>query len=79
MISSFNPGGAESASMSLMKPHWYSRLASVSISVSAVGMTTRFYAVKLLPQPQLLVALGFLNTNPRPITSSLKSISVPLR
>src|SRR5688500_18630497 len=38
-----------------------------------------FYAEKLDPQPQELVALGFLKTKPRPITSSLKSISVPLR
>lgn len=37
------------------------------------------YALKLLPQPQLLVALGLLNTNPRPMTSSLKSMLVPLR
>jgi len=36
-------------------------------------------AEKELPQPQVWVALGFLKTNPRPITSSLKSISVPLR
>src|SRR3954468_20621146 len=28
------------------------------------------YAEKLLPHPQELVALGFLNTNPRAITSS---------
>ena len=31
------------------------------------------------PQPQVLVALGLVNTNPRPMTSSLKSIVVPLR
>src|SRR2546421_6628940 len=37
------------------------------------------YAWKLLPHPQVLVAFGFLNTNPLAITSSLKSISVPLR
>ena len=37
------------------------------------------YALKLDPQPQELVALGFLKTNPRPITSSRKSISVPSR
>ena len=37
------------------------------------------YAWKLLPHPQVLVALGFLKTKPRPITSSLKSISTPLR
>lgn len=36
-------------------------------------------ALKLLPQPQVLVALGFLKTNPRPMTSFLKSISVPFR
>src|SRR6185436_4699441 len=33
------------------------------------------YAWKLEPHPQVLVAFGFLNTNPRPITSSRKSIS----
>src|SRR5947208_1328474 len=38
--SSFSPGGAESASMSVTNPHLYSRFASVSISRSAVGMTT---------------------------------------
>ena len=37
------------------------------------------YAWKLDPQPQELVALGFLKTNPRPMTSSRKSISVPSR
>lgn len=37
------------------------------------------YAEKLLPHPQELVALGFLKTNPLAITSSRKSISVPLR
>ena len=36
-------------------------------------------ALKLLPHPQLLVALGLLKTKPRPMISSLKSISVPLR
>ena len=34
---------------------------------------------KLCPQPQVLVALGFLKTKPRPMTSSLKSISTPSR
>src|SRR5208283_3641293 len=38
MISSLSPGGAESASISLTKPHLYSRLASVAISVSEVGI-----------------------------------------
>src|SRR5581483_2406520 len=37
-ISSLRPIGASSASTSVTKPHLYSRLASVSISVSAVGM-----------------------------------------
>ena len=37
------------------------------------------YALNDDPQPQVCVAFGFLKTNPRPITSSLKSISVPLR
>src|SRR2546421_12718680 len=37
-ISSFSPGGAESASTSVTNPHLYSRFASVSISCSAVGM-----------------------------------------
>jgi hypothetical protein len=36
-------------------------------------------AEKLLPQPQELVAFGFLKTNPSLIFSLLKSISVPLR
>lgn len=36
-------------------------------------------AEKLLPQPQVWVALGLLKTNPRPITSSLKSSVTPLR
>ena len=36
-------------------------------------------AEKLDPQPQVLVALGLVNTNPRPMISSLKSIVVPLR
>jgi len=37
------------------------------------------YAWKLEPQPQVLVALGLLNTKPRPMISSLKSMLVPLR
>ncbi len=37
------------------------------------------YAEKLLPQPQVVEALGLSKTNPRPMTSSLKSIVVPLR
>ena len=52
-------------------------------SERAVGKTVEkvdgAYAWKLLPQPHVLVALGFLKTKPRPITSSLKSISVPSR
>lgn len=36
-------------------------------------------AEKLDPQPQVVVALGLLKTNPRPMSSSLKSIDVPLR
>src|SRR4051812_21970296 len=102
-VSSFSPGGSVSASMSVTKPHLYSRLANVSISRVSVGMSdpgriqnkaerdrrlrlSRLdqheelpYALKLDPQPQLLVALGFLNTKPLPMTSSRKSISVPLR
>ena len=31
------------------------------------------------PHPHVLVAFGFLNTKPRPITSSRKSISAPFR
>src|SRR5438874_4274245 len=38
MTSSFSPGGAESASMSVTNPHLYSRFASVSISRVSVGM-----------------------------------------
>src|SRR5262245_4268418 len=96
IISSFRPGGAESASMSVTKPHLYSRLARVSISLVSVGMGSleieshvavrrqnfrrldsyaSTYAEKLEPHPQVLVAFGFLKTNPRPMTSSLKSIS----
>lgn len=45
--------------------------------VSRASLTD--YALNEEPQPQVDVALGFLNTNPRPITSSLKSISVPSR
>lgn len=37
------------------------------------------YAEKLDPHPQELVAFGLLNTNPRPMISSLKSTTVPLR
>ncbi len=49
-------------------------------SVGPEGRTERYdYTEKLEPQPQLLVALGLLKTNPRPMISSLKSISVPLR
>lgn len=36
-------------------------------------------AEKLDPQPQELVALGFWNTKPRPMSSSLKSTVVPFR
>ena len=36
-------------------------------------------ALKLEPQPQLLVALGLLKTKPRPMISSLKSTTVPSR
>src|SRR5258706_626795 len=46
----------------------------------AAGLAQRvLYAEKLDPHPQELVAFGFLKTNPRPITSSLKSICAPLR
>jgi hypothetical protein len=38
MVSSFKPGGADSASMSVTKPHLYSRLARVSISRVSVGI-----------------------------------------
>lgn len=38
-----------------------------------------FQAEKLDPQPQELVAFGLLKTKPRPMISSLKSITVPLR
>ncbi len=48
------------------------RAASGALEASA-------YALKLDPQPQLVVALGLLNTNPRPMISFLKSIVVPLR
>ena len=41
--------------------------------------STQRYALKELPQPQLLVAFGLLKTKPRAMTSSLKSIVVPLR
>ncbi len=34
---------------------------------------------KLEPHPQLLVALGLLKTNPRPMSSSLKSTITPPR
>ena len=37
------------------------------------------HALKLDPQPQVVVAFGLLNTKPRPMISSLKSIVVPLR
>src|SRR5688572_22256685 len=37
-VSSDSPGGTVSDSMSVSKPYWYSRLASVSISVVSVGM-----------------------------------------
>jgi len=36
-------------------------------------------ALKLDPHPHDVEALGFTKTNPRPMTSSLKSIVVPLR
>ena len=36
-------------------------------------------ALKLDPQPQVVVAFGLLNTKPRPMISSLKSIVVPFR
>ncbi len=38
-----------------------------------------YQALKELPQPQVLVALGLLKMNPRPMISSLKSTVVPLR
>ena len=43
------------------------------------GSRLRAQALKELPQPHELVALGLLKTKPRPMTSSLKSIVVPLR
>ena len=39
----------------------------------------RDQALKLEPQPQVVVAFGLLNTKPRPMISSLKSMVVPLR
>lgn len=44
-----------------------------------VTRSNNHYAEKLDPHPQELVALGLLNTNPRPMISSLKSMVVPLR
>ena len=41
--------------------------------------TSRDQAEKLAPQPQERVALGLLKTNPRPMSSSLKSTVVPFR
>ena len=63
---------AEVLSDKKKKPRMY-------IRGSEFQLLSILYAWKLLPHPQVLVALGFLNTNPRAITSSLKSISVPLR
>jgi len=37
------------------------------------------HALNELPHPQVDVALGLLKTNPRPMTSSLKSMVVPSR
>lgn len=37
------------------------------------------HALKDDPQPQVALAFGLLNTKPRPMISSLKSTSVPLR
>ncbi len=41
--------------------------------------TLMAYALNELPQPHDDVAFGLLNTKPRPMISSLKSIVVPLR
>ena len=43
------------------------------------GVEPQAHAEKLLPQPHEAVALGLLNAKPLPITSSLKSMVVPLR
>ncbi len=60
----------------------YSSLASNTLTYSRVspGLETLMaYALNELPQPQDDVAFGVLNTKPRPMISSLKSIVVPLR
>lgn len=43
------------------------------------GRLERAYTLKLLPQPQEEVALGLLKTNPRCMSSSLKSMVTPSR
>ena len=56
------------------------RLEPVGFFWVLVGVAeTCAYTAKLDPQPQVLDALGLPNTNPRPMISSLKSITVPLR
>ena len=43
------------------------------------SMRWRTQALKLLPQPQVLVALGLLKTNPFSMSVCLKSIVTPFR
>src|SRR5690554_6663158 len=56
MMSSFSPGGADSASMSETKPHLYSRLASCSSSVSVVDIVEAPDVSRRVKRP----ILGFL-------------------
>ena len=48
----------------------------VDLELFRLGFT---HVEKLLPHPHVVVAFGFSNTNPLPMTSSLKSTVVPLR
>lgn len=44
-----------------------------------VAGAAHIYTPKDEPQPQVLVALGLLNVNPRPFKPSVKSSSTPMR
>jgi hypothetical protein len=42
-------------------------------------LNTIFYTAKLVPQPHVLLALGFLNVNPREFNPPSQSTSMPIK
>ncbi len=69
---------SQDSSAGIRTGHEYARAVGPGFR-KQVGLDGVGQAVKLDPHPQVLVALGLLKTNPRPMISSRKSMVVPLR